>query len=205
MSVLIGFPNRKTLQKADENKQIYWGAIRFDEPQTVESVHIGRNVLIYPYTVIYPNVKLGDNVFIAHNCIIRDGCQIGSGTRIGNMVVLEPECRIGRNVSIQPLTLIAPKTIIGDNCFIGALCGIASDKYPPSASEKLWKPVVIERNVALGHGVTVVPGVTIKSNVAVGAGSVVTKTLKSGFVYAGCPAEKMGSFKEYRRKQMDSG
>lgn len=49
----------------------------------------------------------------------------------------------------------------------------------------------------IGANVTVLPGVTIGSNSIVGAGSVVTKNIEAGMVYAGVPAKKLCAVKEY--------
>ncbi|MCI1901491.1 MAG: sugar O-acetyltransferase [Bifidobacteriaceae bacterium] len=48
-------------------------------------------------------------------------------------------------------------------------------------------PVVIEDNVWLGAGVTVLPGVTIGENSVIGAGSVVTKDIPANSVAYGTP------------------
>lgn len=57
--------------------------------------------------------------------------------------------------------------------------------------------VNIGSRVFIGAGSIVLPGVTIGDDVIVGAGSVVTKSLQSGFVYAGNPAKKLFSVEEF--------
>ncbi len=51
------------------------------------------------------------------------------------------------------------------------------------------KPVKIGNNVRIYTNVVVQPGVTIEDFVIVAAGSVVTKDLKRGWIYAGVPAK----------------
>jgi acetyltransferase-like isoleucine patch superfamily enzyme len=50
---------------------------------------------------------------------------------------------------------------------------------------------VIEENVWIGAGVTVLPGCAIGKNSVVGAGSVVTKSIPANEVWAGIPARKI--------------
>lgn len=51
-------------------------------------------------------------------------------------------------------------------------------------------PITISNNVAIGDNSVILPGVVIESNLHVGAGSVVTKNLESGYIYTGNPARK---------------
>jgi acetyltransferase-like isoleucine patch superfamily enzyme len=62
------------------------------------------------------------------------------------------------------------------------------------------KPIVIGNNVFIGINCTILPGVKIGDNTVVGAGSIVTKELPGGFVYAGNPAKAIKTIEEYRAK-----
>ena len=69
------------------------------------------------------------------------------------------------------------------------------------------KPVSIGNNVFLGWGCTILPGTTIGDNVVIGAGAVVTGTLRGGVVYGGNPAKPICTLEEYyerrKKKQLD--
>ena len=56
-------------------------------------------------------------------------------------------------------------------------------------------PIHVGDSVWFGGNVTVVPGVTIGSNVVVGAGSVVTKDIPDNVVVAGNPARVIRELK----------
>lgn len=62
--------------------------------------------------------------------------------------------------------------------------------------------IVIKDNVYIGSGAYIMPGVTIESNVIIGARSVVTKSVPSGVIVAGNPAKIIGNLEEYKQKIM---
>ena len=62
---------------------------------------------------------------------------------------------------------------------------------------EITKPITVGNRVYIGVNTILLPGVTIGDNVIIGAGSVVTKDLKSNGVYAGNPARYIKSFEEY--------
>jgi acetyltransferase-like isoleucine patch superfamily enzyme len=54
-------------------------------------------------------------------------------------------------------------------------------------------PIVLERNVWVGAGATVMHGVTIGADAVVAAGAVVTRDVPEATVVAGAPARVIGS------------
>ena len=58
----------------------------------------------------------------------------------------------------------------------------------PSTIEEEWSPTIIENNVSIGSGSTILP-VRITAGSVIGAGSVVTKDLNTKGIYAGNPAK----------------
>lgn len=57
--------------------------------------------------------------------------------------------------------------------------------------------ITIGNNVFIGIESIIMPGVTIGSNVLIGAGSIVSKDVPDNSVYAGVPAKRICSIKEY--------
>lgn len=87
---------------------------------------------------------------------------------------------------------------IGNGTCIAANVSILSEnhnydsldlKYIPFDSRKIHKPVIIEENVWIGHGTTIIPGVKIGEGAVVAAGSVVTKDVPNYTVVGGNPAK----------------
>jgi acetyltransferase-like isoleucine patch superfamily enzyme len=62
------------------------------------------------------------------------------------------------------------------------------------------KPIIIGNYVFIGINCTILPGVKIGDNTVVGAGSVITKELSGGYVYAGNPAKPIKTIQEYYAK-----
>lgn len=65
---------------------------------------------------------------------------------------------------------------------------------------EITKPIVVGDNVYFGNNVLVLPGVTIGSNVVIGAGAVVTKDIPDNSVAAGVPARVIKTMDEYFEK-----
>ena len=81
---------------------------------------------------------------------------------------------------------------IGDYTMIGPNVTLATPNHPlaPELREQGYQynlPIRIGRNVWLGAGVIVVPGVTIGDNSVIGAGSVVTKDIPANVLAFGMP------------------
>ncbi|MBO5312773.1 MAG: sugar O-acetyltransferase [Clostridia bacterium] len=91
------------------------------------------------------------------------------------------------------LTLVDDANIyIGDNTMLGPNVVIATAGHPinPELRERVTqynREVHIGKNVWLGAGVIVMPGVTIGDNSVIGAGSVVTKDVPPNVVAFGNP------------------
>lgn len=95
------------------------------------------------------------------------------------------------------MVLDADRVEIGDNVVIGpnvTLCGAAHPIHPVSrttgnGSPIIKAPIVIQDNVWIGAGTTVLMGVTIGAGSVVGAHSLVTKDIPIGVVAAGTPCK----------------
>lgn len=122
---------------------------------------------------------------------------------IGEGVYLEPpfhanwaghHVHMGKNVYANfNLTLVDDGEIyIGDYTMIGPNVTIAAAGHPvlPELRQEAYQfniPVHIGKNVWIGAGVIILPGVTVGDNTVIGAGSVVTKDIPSDVVAVGNP------------------
>jgi len=130
------------------------------------------------------NIRVRLEAFDAHL-----GYNFSPIINIGNNVSINPDCHIGaiNRIDIGDGVLIASKVFITDH-FHGEI-NSNSIKTPPSERKLYSKgPVLIERNVWLGEGVVVLPGVTIGENSIIGANSVITKNIPKNSVVGGNPS-----------------
>lgn len=104
------------------------------------------------------------------------------------------------------LTLVDDGDIyIGDHVMFGPNVTVATANHPiePSLRERglqYNKPVHIGRNVWIGAGAVLVPGVTVGENCVIGAGSVVTRDIPDNTVAVGNPCRVLREIGERDRK-----
>lgn len=136
------------------------------------------------------NAKIGEDVVIVRPVNIY-GCSIGDNCFIGPFVEIQKDVKIGARTKIQSHTFICELVNIGEDCFIGHGAMFINDVFakggPAKGDKSLWKPTTIGNRVSIGSNATILP-VSICDNVVIGAGSVVTKSIKTPGVYAGNPA-----------------
>lgn len=119
----------------------------------------------------------------------------------GDFSIMAPfYCDYGYNISIgdnfdanHGLTILdGGKLTFGDNVFIGPNCTFTTAGHPLDKARRnkgleYAHPISVGDNVWFGAGVTVLPGVSIGSDVVIGAGSLVNKDIPSGVLAFGNP------------------
>jgi acetyltransferase-like isoleucine patch superfamily enzyme len=109
------------------------------------------------------------------------------------------EIRVGRNVFInQNCTFYDLGGLeIGDDVMIGPNVSLITSGHPVEPSHRrefvIARPIVIERNVWIAAGATIIGGVTVGENSVIAAGSVVTREVPSNALVAGNPARVIRS------------
>lgn len=139
--------------------------------------------------------------------------EIGKGFHSGVRVRIwgRQKVIIGRNFYIGRDSFIETDVVIGDNVMFGnrvAIIGRYDHHYQQIGTptrlapqirdpEYNWKGIgmltVIENDVWVGYGSTVMGGVKIAEGSIIGAGSLVTKDVEPYSIYAGVPARKVRS------------
>jgi acetyltransferase-like isoleucine patch superfamily enzyme len=154
----------------------------------------------------YPNVSMAKGVRIKGSLVVSGTVKvtIGPGSRLGKRVLFygSGTVTVGSNVFLNGPWIGCERSItIGDECLISD-CAIADSDYhnlepqlrhcPPGP--KVSAPIVIERNVWIGARSTVMKGVNIGADSAVGLGCVVRKSVPPGVVVIGNPQQIVKHF-----------
>jgi len=143
---------------------------------------------------IKDDVILGKNVKIWHPDLCNFyGCSIGDDTSIGAFCEIQNEVRIGKRCKLQAFVFIPRSVIVGDDVFIGPHVCFTNDKLPSASKEFNCLSTVVESGVAIGANATICPGITIGKNCIIGAGAVVTKSVRPNGVWVGNPAKFLRS------------
>lgn len=126
--------------------------------------------------------------------------RLGDYCRLGPALLFETRERgriaIGSHVRInQGCVLVAHSLVsIGDDCLIGEYVSIRDANHgilagPPIRLQSHDSaPIRIGRDVWIGRGACILPGVEIGDGAVIGANSVVTRSIPAGTVAAGIPA-----------------
>ena len=129
------------------------------------------------------------------------------GYRIGKNFVLGKEVNIkkngfktGDNVYIGQYSYIGPYTEIGNFCMLSDYINIIGDDHIfdkvgipiiLSGIPKSTKKTIIEDDVWIGHGVTIMKGVKIGEGSIIAANTVVTKDIEPYSINVGIPSKKI--------------
>ena len=119
------------------------------------------------------------------------GSKFEDNVFVGPFVEIQKNTRIGKNTRVQSHSFICEKVEIGKNCFIGHGVMFINDDFKKGKITRnfsLFKKTKIGDQVIIGSNSTILP-VYICSGTVIGAGSVVTKSIKRKGVYAGNPAK----------------
>jgi bifunctional UDP-N-acetylglucosamine pyrophosphorylase/glucosamine-1-phosphate N-acetyltransferase len=189
------------------------------DPQTTylePELEIGRDTVIYPNTtiarlsklgegcVIGPNTRLshtvlGDRVTVRESAVIdsdlgsdvtvgpfahlREETRLADGVHVGNFVEIK-KTELARGVKVSHLSYLGDATI-GEETNVGA--GTITCNFDGMQKN----PTVIGRDVSIGSNTSLVAPVTVGDGALTGAGSVVTKDVRSGERVAGNPARPL--------------
>ena len=185
--------------------------VKMIAPDTVffsNDTKIGKNVVIEPYVVIgkkvelknkitilsfshLENVKIENNVTVGPFARLRPGTVLKSGSRIGNFVEVK-KSTIGKNSKVNHLSYIGDAQL-GQKVNIGA--GTITCNFDGVKKNK----TNIKDKVFIGSNSSLVAPVTINENSVVGAGSVITKSVRKKSLVL--TRSKQVEIKDYKRKK----
>lgn len=151
--------------------------------------------------------QIGSNVSISRKCSIYGAGSmcIGSNVRIDDFCILSGAITLGANIHIAAYTALygGGGIELHDFCNLSSRVSIysVSDDYSgetmtnPTIPDRFKRveraPVVLCKHVIVGSGSVVLPGVIIGEGAAVGALSLVNRSLDPWGIYVGIPARRL--------------
>lgn len=120
--------------------------------------------------VIGKNVSLGQNVFVGNNVKIGDGCKIQNNVSVYDNVFLDEDVFCGPSMVFT--NVLTPRSNV--------------------ERKAEFQSTHVGRGATLGANCTIVCGNSIGAYSMVGAGAVVTKSVKPHALVVGNPARRMG-------------
>lgn len=147
-----------------------------DEPS-----HIGPGTKIWHFSHIMPHATLGEN------------CNLGQN------VVISPHVTLGSNVKVQNNVSIYTGVTCEDDVFLGPSMVFTNVTNPRSAVNRRgqYEKTTVGKGASIGANATIVCGHDIGDYAFIGAGAVVTKTVKPYALMVGNPARQIGWMSRY--------
>ncbi|WKB82825.1 acyltransferase [Cellulophaga lytica] len=142
---------------------------------------------------------IGEETKIWHFSHIMSNCTIGKKCNIGQNVVISPDVILGDNVKVQNNVSIYTGVICEDDVFLGPSMVFTNVINPRSAVNRRgqYSKTIVKKGASIGANATIVCGNDIGEYALVGAGSVVTKTIKPYALVVGNPSKQIGWVSEY--------
>lgn len=152
--------------------------------------------------------KLGKNVRISDKAAIYnpEQMELGDHVRIDDFCVVSGNLSFGRFIHVTPMCLVAggiPGIVLEDFCTLayGVKIFSQSDDYsgqtlvnsniPKRFKNEIFAAVHLHRQVIVGAGAVIMPGVNVAEGCAIGAMALVTRSTEAWGVYAGTPAIRL--------------
>ena len=180
------------MQKTINDKLMQEGVTIIDPSSTFINfgTAIGKDTVIYPFTVIERDVKIGKRCFLGPFAHLREGVRLGDDVTAGNFIEMV-RSRIGNK------TFVKHFSYLGDSS-VGANVNIGAGTVTANFDGKNKNYTLIKDNVFIGSDTVIVAPVKIGKFAMTGAGSVVTRNIPDKAVVVGVPARILRKRKEGR-------
>jgi len=152
--------------------------------------------------IIDDNCEIGSGTKIWHFSHVMSGSKIGENCNIGQNVVISPLVVLGNNVKIQNNVSVYTGVICEDDVFLGPSMVFTNVINPRShvSRKSEYRTTLVKKGASIGANATIVCGNEIGEFALIGAGAVVTKTVKPYALVMGNPARQTGWVSEFGHK-----
>ncbi len=158
-----------------------------------------NNYFAHETAIIDDHCNIGNGTKIWHFSHVMSNCIIGENCNIGQNVVISPDVVLGRNVKVQNNVSIYTGVICDDDVFLGPSMVFTNVTNPRSAVNRKseYAKTHVGKGATIGANSTIVCGHDIGEYAFIGAGAVITKTVKPYALMVGNPAKQIGWMSEY--------
>jgi bifunctional UDP-N-acetylglucosamine pyrophosphorylase / glucosamine-1-phosphate N-acetyltransferase len=170
------------VQKIINDKLMQDGVTLVDPASTFVNfgTKIGKDTVIYPFTVIERDVKIGKRCFVGPFAHLREGVRLADDVTAGNFIEMVRSL-------IGAKTFVKHFSYLGDSS-VGANVNIGAGTVTANFDGKNKNFTVIKDNANIGSDTVMVAPVKIGKSAITGAGAVVTKNIPDKTVVVGVPA-----------------
>jgi len=158
-----------------------------------------KDFFAHETAVIDEGCAIGKGTKIWHFSHIMPGCTIGENCNIGQNVVVSPDVVLGNNVKVQNNVSIYTGVTCDDDVFLGPSMVFTNVINPRSAvtRKNQYAKTHVGKGATIGANATIICGHDIGEYAFIGAGAVITKTVKPYALVVGNPAKQIGWMSEY--------
>ena len=153
-----------------------------------------ENVMVHATAVVDSGAKIGNGSRVWHFSHIMPLATIGENCILGQNTYIDNNVRIGNRVKIQNNVSVYNGVTLEDDVFIGPSVVFTNVINPRSFIERKneFKPTLVKRGATIGANATILCGVEIGEFAMVGAGAVITRSVKPYALMTGNPAKQAG-------------
>jgi acetyltransferase-like isoleucine patch superfamily enzyme len=185
-----------------EDVKIFPGAVIGRPPMVTGSIHqtprkisnptfISDGAVIGANVVIYEGVQVGKNVLIGDGATIRENTRIGEGAIIGSNATIQNDVTIGERSRVLDLSHITAHVTIGPDTFVSVGVLTMNDNSMARGGE--LNPPIIGKDVRIGGGAALLPGMQVGDGALIATGAVVTHPVGENIRVQGVPARPYGT------------
>jgi serine acetyltransferase len=181
--VAIGYPGPGELRAARSVADDFESLDALLDSAASRPTVIGMRSFVRTGAVLYHGVTTGPDLDCAHQVIVREGCHLGSAVELGPFAYLKRDCQVGYRSRVA--SELCDRTIVGAHCTV---YGRTSHRFLVGVSGAVEDAPAIKDGVVIGREAVVIGPVEVGELSFVGAGAVVTTSIKPESVALGNPA-----------------
>ncbi|MGA8163790.1 MAG: Gfo/Idh/MocA family oxidoreductase [Waddliaceae bacterium] len=144
--------------------------------------------------VIDGGAEIGEDTKIWHFSHVMEGAKIGRKCNLGQNVVVSPKVVLGNNVKVQNNVSIYAGVTCEDDVFLGPSMVFTNIINPRSLVSRklLYTDTIVRKGATIGANATILTGIELGEHCFIGAGAVVTKSVKPYALVVGNPGKQVG-------------